>query len=76
MQILANGLIQGLLLSIISLGFALVYNSTGIFHIAQGALCFITLYPVGSNAKRPELVSWSDTRDIDTHNTFYYYGSY
>ena len=38
MQILANGLIQGLLLSIVSLGFALVYNSTGIFHIAQGAI--------------------------------------
>ena len=42
MQILANGLIQGLLLSIISLGFALVYNSTGILHIAQGAVFAIS----------------------------------
>lgn len=38
MQILLNGLIQGLLLALVGLGFALVYNGTGIFHIAQGVI--------------------------------------
>ncbi len=38
MQILFNGLIQGLLLALVGLGFALVYNGTGIFHIAQGVI--------------------------------------
>lgn len=38
MQILCNGLIQGLLLALVGLGFALVYNGTGIFHVAQGVI--------------------------------------
>ncbi|MDO8721480.1 MAG: branched-chain amino acid ABC transporter permease [Syntrophales bacterium] len=38
MQILLNGLIQGLLTAVVAIGFAVVYNSTGIFHIAQGAV--------------------------------------
>jgi len=38
MQILINGTIQGLLIALIALGFSVVYNSTGIFYIAQGAL--------------------------------------
>ena len=38
MQIIFNGLIQGLLTALIALGFSLVYNTTGIFHIAQGAV--------------------------------------
>lgn len=38
MEVLIDGLIQGLMLSLVSVGFALVYNSTGIFHIAQGAI--------------------------------------
>ncbi len=38
MQILLNGLIQGLLLGLVGMGFALVYNATGIFHIAQGVI--------------------------------------
>lgn len=38
MQILLNGTIQGLLIALMALGFSLVYNSTGIFHIAQGAI--------------------------------------
>ncbi len=38
MQILMNGMIQGLLLALVGLGFALVYNATGIFHIAQGVV--------------------------------------
>lgn len=38
MQILINGLIQGLFISLLAIGFSIVYNSTGIFHIAQGAI--------------------------------------
>lgn len=38
MQILLNGIIQGLLLALVGLGFALVYNATGIFHVAQGVI--------------------------------------
>lgn len=38
MQILINGTIQGLLIALVALGFTLVYNSTGILHIAQGAV--------------------------------------
>lgn len=38
MQILMNGIIQGLLLGLVGMGFALVYNTTGIFHVAQGVI--------------------------------------
>jgi branched-chain amino acid transport system permease protein len=38
MQILINGLIQGLLMALTATGFAVVYNSTGVLHIAQGAV--------------------------------------
>ncbi|MBI5463661.1 MAG: branched-chain amino acid ABC transporter permease [Ignavibacteriales bacterium] len=38
MQIITNGFIQGLLFGLVGLGFAMIYNSTGIFHIAQGAI--------------------------------------
>ncbi len=38
MQILLNGTIQGLLIALMALGFSLVYNSTGIFYVAQGAI--------------------------------------
>ena len=38
MQILLNGTLQGLLIALVALGFSLVYNSTGIFYIAQGAI--------------------------------------
>lgn len=38
MQILLNGTIQGLLIALTALGFSIVYNSTGILHLAQGAI--------------------------------------
>jgi branched-chain amino acid transport system permease protein len=38
MQILIHGLIQGLFISLLAIGFSIVYNSTRIFHIAQGAI--------------------------------------
>lgn len=48
MQILINGLIQGILLGMVGLGFAIVYNPTGIFHIAQGAIFTIAPFIVWS----------------------------
>lgn len=38
MQILINGIIQGFLIALTATGFAVVYNSTGILYIAQGAV--------------------------------------
>lgn len=38
MQTLINGLIQGLIIALIASGFSIVYNTTGIFHVAQGAI--------------------------------------
>ncbi len=49
-QLLANGIIAGALYALIALGFALVYNTTRIFHIAFAAIFvtspyfFLTLY--------------------------------
>jgi len=42
MQILLNGLIQGLLIALTAVGFSAVYNSTGIFHIGQAAVYALT----------------------------------
>lgn len=42
MQIFLDGLIQGLLIAVMAIGFAAVYNSTGILHIAQGAVYAIS----------------------------------
>jgi len=38
LQILCNGVIQGLLIALMAMGFSIVYNSTGILHVAQGAV--------------------------------------
>ena len=44
MQILINGTIQGLLISLLAIGFSIVYNSTGIIYVAQGRhLCHFSL---------------------------------
>jgi len=37
-QLLANGLVNGCLFAILATGFALIYNTTRIFHIAHGAV--------------------------------------
>jgi len=42
MQTLINGIIQGLLISLTATGFSVVYNSTRILHIAQGAIFALT----------------------------------
>jgi branched-chain amino acid transport system permease protein len=44
LQFIINGLITGLLYSVASLGFALVYNTTRIFHIAMAVLYVIAAY--------------------------------
>src|SRR5438270_10682640 len=36
-QVLANGLVNGCLYALMALGFALIYNTTRIFHVAYGA---------------------------------------
>lgn len=43
-QFLANGFITGILYSMLAIGFALVYNTTRIFHIVAAALYVISAY--------------------------------
>lgn len=43
-QLLVNGLIMGVLYALISTGFALVYNTTRIFHIYYAALIIVAPY--------------------------------
>ena len=43
-QFLVNGLITGVLYSLLAIGFALVYNTTRIFHIAAAALYVVAAY--------------------------------
>lgn len=44
LQFLINGLITGILYSLLAIGFALVYNTTKIFHIAAAALYVVAAY--------------------------------
>lgn len=44
LQFVINGLITGILYSLCAIGFALVYNTTRIFHIASAALYVIAAY--------------------------------
>lgn len=44
MQLLANGLVMGAIYAMVALGFALVYNTTRIFHIAYAVLYMICPY--------------------------------
>jgi len=43
-QLLINGLISGAIISLVALGYALVYNTTRIFHIAYSTLYMIAPY--------------------------------
>ncbi len=43
-QFLTNGLITGILYSLLAIGFALVYNTTRIFHMAAAALYIVAAY--------------------------------
>lgn len=44
LQFLANGLITGILYSLIAIGFALVYNTTRIFHMAMAGIYVFAAY--------------------------------
>lgn len=44
LQFIINGFITGILYSLCAIGFALVYNTTGIFHIATAAFYVIAAY--------------------------------
>ena len=43
-QFLVNGLITGILYSLLAIGFALVYNTTKLFHIAAAAIYVFAAY--------------------------------
>lgn len=43
-QLLANGLVTGCAYALVALGFALIYNTTGIFHLAHGAIYAVAAY--------------------------------
>jgi branched-chain amino acid transport system permease protein len=43
-QLLANGLVTGSIYALVALGFALIYNTTGIFHIAYASLYVFSSY--------------------------------
>lgn len=43
-QLLANGLVSGCLYALVALGFALIYNTTQIFHLAHGAIYTAAAY--------------------------------
>lgn len=44
LQFLTNGLIEGCLIAIMALGFALIYNTTHVFHMAYSVIYMITPY--------------------------------
>jgi len=44
LQLLANGLVNGCMYALMALGFALIYNTTRIFHIAHGAVYTAAAY--------------------------------
>jgi branched-subunit amino acid ABC-type transport system permease component len=44
LQFIINGLISGLLYSLLAIGFALVYNTTKVFHLAAAGLYIVAAY--------------------------------
>ncbi|MCI0515714.1 branched-chain amino acid ABC transporter permease [candidate division KSB1 bacterium] len=54
-QLLANGIIMGSIYSLVALGFALVYNTTRIFHIAYAAIYMFSAYIILSFYKNLQL---------------------
>lgn len=58
LQFLTNGLITGILYSLAAVGFALVYNTTRIFHVAAAAVYTIAAYVFFFAARTLELPLW------------------
>lgn len=44
LQLLANGFVSGCAYALVALGFALIYNTTRIFHLAHGAVYVLSTY--------------------------------
>lgn len=44
LQFIVNGIVAGSVYSIVALGFALIYNTTKVFHIAHGAVYTVAAY--------------------------------
>ena len=59
LQFIINGLITGLLYSLLAIGFALVYNTTHIFHIAAAAIYVFAAYMFWWLATRFTLPLWA-----------------
>lgn len=61
LQLLANGIVMGSVYALVSLGFALVYNTTRIFHIAYSVLYVFAPYMILSfyrNLEIPFLIAF------------------
>lgn len=59
MQFIANGLINGALLSLAAIGFALIYNTTKIFHIAYAGLYVFSAYVFWQMSVAFDLPQWT-----------------
>ena len=44
LQLLANGIITGSLISIMAIGFGVIYSTTNFFHIAYGTVYVVAAY--------------------------------
>lgn len=84
LQFIINGLITGILYSLSAIGFALVYNTTRIFHIAAAALFVIAAYtfyyfcnvlglslPIGTTAAMTVTAIFSVGIDLVIYIPFY-----
>jgi len=58
LQFLINGIVTGVLYSLAAVGFALVYNTTRIFHVAAAAVYTIAAYAFFFAARTLELPLW------------------
>ena len=54
-QLLANGLVNGCVIALMATGFALIYNTTRIFHLAHGAVYILGAYTYYLTSQR---LSW------------------
>ena len=63
MQVLINGMIQGLLFALMGVAFALVYNTTRVFHVALGAIFALApyVYMTSLNFGLPSWLAYAPT---------------
>jgi branched-chain amino acid transport system permease protein len=59
LQLLANGIVNGVLFALLACGFGLVYRSIRVFHIAFGALFLIASYAFFGSANWLHLPLWA-----------------